>query len=141
MEAEATNLKDYVVNNISSERLDAIVKNYVDVVVVPTYEKLKEKNILLLDAVNSLVANPTNTRFEAACTAWLNAREPWELSEAFLFGPVDELGLDPNMDSWPLDQNAIEQNMKSEDRTSFDWRDEDTDKAIEKSQKVRDIHT
>ena len=32
---------------------------------------------------------------------------PWEQSEAFLFGPVDILGLDPNMDSWPLDQVAI----------------------------------
>lgn len=141
VEAEATNLKDYVVNNISSERLDAIVKNYVDVVVVPTYEKLKEKNKLLLDAVNSLVANPTNTRFEAACTAWLNAREPWELSEAFLFGPVDELGLDPNMDSWPLDQNAIVQIMKSADWSSLVWGDDDSDEAIEASQNVRGFHT
>lgn len=41
------------------------------------------------------------------------AREPWEKSEAFLFGPVDAMGLDPNMDSWPLDQASIIQILNS----------------------------
>jgi putative iron-regulated protein len=27
---------------------------------------------------------------------------PWESSEGFLFGPVDVLGVDPAIDSWPL---------------------------------------
>ena len=53
-----------------------------------------------------LATIPLTVAFETACNAWITAREPWEESEAFLFGPVDELGLDPNMDSWPLDQNA-----------------------------------
>ena len=58
-----------------------------------------------------------------------------------MFGPVDELGLDPNMDSWPLDQNAIVQIMKSADWSSLVWGDDDSDEAIEASQNVRGFHT
>lgn len=140
LEAEATNLKDEV-SKISADRLDAIIANYVDVVVLPTYKELKDKNKLLLNAVNSLTANPTNARFEAACEAWLNAREPWEKSEAFLFGPVDEFGLDPNMDSWPLDQNGIVQILNSKSWGDLVWGDDDDDEAITASQNVRGFHT
>lgn len=31
-----------------------------------------------------------------------------------LIGPVANLGLDPNMDSWPLDQNGIVQVLNSQ---------------------------
>ena len=66
----------------------------------PTYKDLQEKNKLLLDAVNQFRQNPSNDNFEKACNLWITAREPWEKSEAFLIGPVANLGLDPNMDSW-----------------------------------------
>lgn len=39
---------------------------------------------------------------QAARTAWVAARSPWEQSEGFLFGPVDQEGLDPSLDSWPV---------------------------------------
>ena len=109
-------MKPYIRDNStinSNEALDPIVENYVNVVVLPTYKDLKEKNSTLYDAVVALANNPSNSAFETACNAWITAREPWEESEAFLFGPVDELGLDPNMDSWPLDQNAIVQILNS----------------------------
>lgn len=111
--AAAVNLRD-AVNNLSDEVLQNIVNNYVDNVVVPTYRNLKEKNAELLAAVNAFVANPSNEGFDACSKAWLVARQPWETSEAFLFGPVATFGLDPNMDSWPLDQDAIVSIMNSQ---------------------------
>lgn len=140
VDAEAVNLRDAVLA-LDDATLDAIITNYVDNVVVPTYKDLKDKNNDLLASVNSLLANPTNKGFEDACEAWMTAREPWEKSEAFLFGPVDELGLDPNMDSWPLDQNAIVQIMKSSAWNSLEWSDDDDDEAIEAAQNVRGFHT
>ena len=111
--ADATNLRDLVVN-IDADELQLILNNYVDAVVVPTYKALREKYNTLKEAVDAFAANPTNAGFVACSKAWMEAREPWETSEAFLFGPVDEYGLDPNMDSWPLDQDAIVQIMKSQ---------------------------
>lgn len=121
--------------------LDPIVENYVDVVVVPTYSKLAGLNEELLTAVNTLNSNRTDANFEAACEAWLASREPWEKSEAFLFGPVDGLGLDPNMDSWPLDIEAIIQVLESQSWSSMEWSEDDTDDAIEAAQSVRGFHT
>ena len=104
--AAAVNLRD-AVNKLDEATLQAIINNYVDNVVVPTYKNLKDQNAILYQTVNAFVANPSNDGFEACATAWMNARQPWETSEAFLFGPVATFGLDPNMDSWPLDQNGI----------------------------------
>ena len=55
-----------------------------------------------------VVVADVNLAFKAAALLWITAREPWETSEAFLFGPVADKGLDPNMDSWPLDVDAQE---------------------------------
>ena len=122
-------------------KLDAIVANYVDNVVLPTYSLLKERNAQLLSAVKTLAASPSDTNFSKACDAWLSSREPWEESEAFLFGPVDALGLDPNMDSWPLDQDAIVNILKSGNFNDMLWNDDESKEEIEASQNIRGFHT
>ena len=111
-----------------------------DKVVLPTYLDLKDKVETLYDKVNALADNPTNQAFKDACDAWISAREPWEKSEAFLFGPV---ALDPNMDSWPLDQAAIVNILNSGDYSQMEWSGdyiEDSD-AISAAQNVRGFHT
>lgn len=122
-------------------QLEKIVANYVDEVVLPTYAQLKERANTLAEAVKNLSNTRTDAAFEAACQAWLSAREPWERSEAFLFGPVDALGLDPNMDSWPLDQDAIVNHLKSGNFSDLEWGDGDDDDKVEAAQNIRGFHT
>lgn len=125
----------------TEEKLSPIVDSYVNVVVLPTYKSLHEKATALQTAIATLNTSRTNENFKAACEAWLTAREPWESSEAFLFGPVDALGLDPNMDSWPLDQDAIVKILKSGNYDELNWSDGDSDDAVEAAQSVRGFHT
>lgn len=125
----------------TESRFDAIVTNYVDNIVLPTYLSLKQKNEALYNSVLAFKANPSDNAFAAVCNAWLVAREPWEKSEAFLFGPVDALGLDPNMDSWPLDQDQIAQVLNSGNYDDLNWIDGDADDRIEAAQSVRGFHT
>lgn len=135
-------LKPYFDANINDDAtLDPIVKQYVDAVVLPTYKELAEKNAALDTAVRAFKASPSNANFSACSLAWLDARAPWEQSEAFLFGPVDELGLDPNMDSWPLDQSQIVQILKSQDFTNLNWKEGESDEKIESAQSLRGFHT
>ena len=71
------------------------------------------------------------------------SREPWESSEAFLFGPVTDLGLDPNMDSWPLDQAGIVKVLSSQAWKDMEWTgdfDEDNTE-IAAAQALRGFHT
>ena len=122
---------------------DAIINQYVDNVALPTYNDLKTKNTALYNAVVSFGNAPSDANFQAVCNAWLTAREPWESSEAFLFGPVADYGLDPNMDSWPLDQEAIVKLLESQQWNEMEWTgdyDED-DEAIAAAQNVRGFHT
>ena len=124
--------------------LDAIVKTYVENVVEPTYADLVTKTNALKESVDALRANPSNTTFERAAKAWMEAREPWETSEAFLFGPVADLGLDPNMDSWPLDVDAIKDVMNSgkiEDLIQWEGDYDEENEDIEAVQNVRGFHT
>ena len=144
LEATLVKLESYIQDEASinsDEVLDPIVTNYVDVVVLPTYKALQEKATALQSAVTALNNDRTSANFSKACNAWLEAREPWESSEAFLFGPVDELGLDPNMDSWPLDQDAIVKILESGNYNEMNWSDGDSDEAIEAAQSVRGFHT
>lgn len=130
-------------NDLSEDVLDPVVDNYVDVVVLPTYESLKDEVAALYDKVNALAANPTDQAFKDACDAWIVAREPWEKSEAFLFGPVADQGLDPNMDSWPLDQAAIVNILESGDYSQMEWTGDysEDSESIAAAQNVRGFHT
>lgn len=135
-------LKPYFQANINdAATLDPVITQYVDQVVMPTYKELAQLNSTLNDAVLAFKANPSNAGFEACSLAWLNARAPWEQSEAFLFGPVDELQLDPNMDSWPLDQDQIVQILNSQDFNDLNWSKGDSDDKIESAQGLRGFHT
>lgn len=95
-----------------------IVNDYVDKVVIPTYADMKEKGWTLYECVKAFYESEGSdaekqTLFAACGDAWRAMREPWEESEAFLFGPTDELGLDPSLDSWPLDQTRINSYVNS----------------------------
>ena len=128
---------------IQDAEYDAIITQYVDAVVMPTYTDLLAKNKSLLNKVIAFGDAPSNANFSAVCNAWLEAREPWESSEAFLFGPVADYGLDPNMDSWPLDQAGIVALLESQQWNSMTWTgdyDEDDD-GIAAAQNVRGFHT
>ena len=136
---EATNLKDEAIK-LDDATKQAIINNFVDNIVVPTYKELAEKNAALYNTVVAFQQNPTNEGFEACASAWLEARKPWETSEAFLFGPVDELGLDPNMDSWPLDAEGIKNILKSQKWADITEVGEDGN-VTESAQNVRGFHT
>ncbi|MDR1864766.1 MAG: hypothetical protein LBR08_04255 [Bacteroidales bacterium] len=90
-----------------------VLAQYADAVVVPTYRDMKNAAKTLYDNAVAYNSNPTQANLDKVCEAWRANRIPWEQSEAFLFGPADILGLDPSLDSWPLDQNAIGEVLKS----------------------------
>lgn len=109
-----TTLKDHAA-------LGDIINQFVDGVILPTYKDLKDKNDLLYAAVRQFQASPSNLNFQNCANAWMASRTPWESSEAFLFGPVVAKGLDPNMDSWPLDANGIVAILKSNKFEQIEW--------------------
>ncbi len=91
------------VGNDDAFAAKALIANVVDNVITATYVELDSRADALLAAVQDLQAGgATDPELDAAQAAWRAARVPWETSEGFLFGPVDSLGIDPAIDSWPL---------------------------------------
>lgn len=56
--------------------------------------------------------NGTDQIVVEACANWREARQDWEWSEAFLFGPATDFGLDPHTDTWPFDRVQFDKYMK-----------------------------
>lgn len=76
--------------------------------VVPTYEKMAVKSSDLVKALREYRKNPTQANLDKACEDFLASRMWWERSEAFLFGAASDFGIDPHIDSWPLDLPALQ---------------------------------
>lgn len=96
--------------NELNELQQAVLGNYVNAVVVPTYRNLADAAILLAEDCSNL---STQAQVDKACRDWKAARQYWELSEAFLFGAAADYNIDPHIDSWPLDLTQLSQVLKA----------------------------
>ncbi len=110
-------------DNGDSEVYDAneILDHYANNVVLAIYTDLDTKAGELLTAVKALEENTTQANLETAQEAWKATRIPWETSEAFLFGPVDTQGLDPALDSWPVDHVNLQSVIDSDNELTVDY--------------------
>ncbi|MFT4567981.1 MAG: putative iron-regulated protein [Saprospiraceae bacterium] len=95
-----------------------ILTNIGNNVILKTYENLAAAGSALQVATQNLGNNPSATNLELAKQAWITARSPWEQSEGFLFGPVDQEGLDPSLDSWPVNVTDLNNVLASDNTLS-----------------------
>lgn len=63
---------------------------------------LQQKAAAFNGAAEAFLAAPSQQGLTAMQQQWYETRTAWEQSEAFLFGPVATLELDPSIDSWPV---------------------------------------
>lgn len=89
------------------EAFEAITAQFVNGTVIPTYEALADHTEDLVEKLAALKAEKTDAKVQAAADIFLEARAQWELSEAFLFGAAADFGIDPHIDTWPLDLSSL----------------------------------
>jgi len=94
-------------NQLDSKKT-AIITQYVNGVVVPTYKSLADEANELATLCQQLRENPTQSKVQECCNKWISARKYWELSEAFLFGAAADYNIDPHIDSWPLQKSQLD---------------------------------
>lgn len=100
-------------------RYEAIANQYLNNTVIVTYRNLADNAEKLVDDLKELRDDKTDANVQKACTSFLEARAWWEKSEAFLFGPAADFGIDPHIDSWPLDLDGLVAEMKNIDHINF----------------------
>ena len=104
---------------------EAIVKQYLNHTVYPTYTNLANEADKLVENLEALKDNKTQANVKAAAATFIEARHWWEMSEAFLFRAASVFGIDPHIDSWPLDEDAFNRLMSSPNMIAQLANDED----------------
>ena len=80
-------------------------KDMVNNTILPIYTNLMNANAQLVDAIGEM---ETQADVVEACNLWKKARQYWEQSESFLYGPATDFGIDPHTDTWPFDRAAFD---------------------------------
>ena len=93
----------------------ANISNIATNVITETYVELASKASTLFDLSIVLNTTPIAVNYDNAKNAWRDTRVPWEKSEGFLFGPVDTKGIDPAIDSWPVNVADLDAVLASSD--------------------------
>ncbi len=107
------------------EAFKAAIVPYVDNTIVPTYKGMADNAMLMSDACNEIAVSFENGTLDTemvkrAGEYWNRCRDYWEKSEAFLYGAAADYNIDPHIDSWPLDKNAMD-DLLSELRSGKEW--------------------
>lgn len=95
------------------QALKEVIFDYADKTVIPTYKGMSDAAMELHSLCIDIRTKKTNGTLsendvKAAGDAWKTARDYWEKSEAWLFGPAGDYYIDPHIDSWPLDKTGMD---------------------------------
>ena len=95
----------------------AVIASLAEHVTLGHYAQFSAQSAALAAATAALCEAPDAGRLEAAQAAWWAARAPWKQSEIVQFGPVVEYPerLGPKLDDWPVNADAVETLIASED--------------------------
>ena len=85
----------------------AVVTTYSDLALAG-YEDSLTAAKTLRDAINALVAKPSEQTLKAARDAWLAARVPYQQTEAYRFGNPIVDDWEGRVNAWPLDEGLID---------------------------------
>ena len=92
--------------------LQQAVTPYVNNTVIATYSNMANAGMTLLAQAEQILdkvekGEDYTQLIKDADASWRLMRKYWEQSEAFLYGPASSHNIDPHIDSWPLDFNAM----------------------------------
>lgn len=97
------------------KELKAAVEQYVPDVIYNIYGKLADASDDLYKQISALKVSEiiTQAQIDKICQTFLDARKWWEQSEAFLYGAATAYGIDPHIDSWPLDKDKLAKSLSN----------------------------
>ena len=95
--------------------LKGAVEAYVPNVIYKIYGNLADETESLYNQISALKQKGTYSQadIDNICTTFLSARKWWEQSEAFLYGAATAYGIDPHIDSWPLDKDKLAKSLSN----------------------------
>lgn len=109
----------------NATEMQNIATQYVNNTVNLTYKELAEQTGSLYDKLAAVTAkfkaDPNSVQqgeIDDICNTFIEARATYEESEAFLFGAATDFGIDPHIDTWPLDANGLATALSNAEQVS-----------------------
>lgn len=87
---------------LTQDETSVVLRDFTNLVARSVYSDLSGRTEALEASVTLFVQSNSETDLIACKQNWRIAREAWEKSEAFLFGPVATENIDPRIDTWPV---------------------------------------
>lgn len=84
-----------------------ILKTYADIAEAGYQDSLTTAETMKT-AIDAFIANPNDDTLAAARTAWVDARVPYQQTEAYRFGNVIVDEWEGKVNAWPLDEGLID---------------------------------
>ena len=113
------------VQSVNEQKMEAITQQYVSNTIYKTYAAIADATdqlyTQLANVADRFKANPesvSQSDIDKICSTFLTAREEWEKSEAFLYGAATDFGIDPHIDTWPLDADGLATALKNADQVA-----------------------
>jgi putative iron-regulated protein len=85
----------------------AVIETYADIAHAKYEDSLKTAEALD-QAIDALIAKPTEENLKTARTAWIAARVPYQQTEGYRFGNPIVDDWEGKVNSWPLDEGLID---------------------------------
>lgn len=115
LSAASCNSLDPSAETQQDKALKAAVEQYVPGVIYKIYGNLADASETLYNQLSAMKASGsfTQSQIDQVCATFLEARKWWEQSEAFLYGAATAYGIDPHIDSWPLDKDKLAKSLSN----------------------------
>jgi len=100
----------------------AMIESLGNDVIIPMYESFAAEAGALASEADAFCIDPSASRLSVLQDQWEAARDAWKQTETINFGPYMEQPwrLGPKIDSWPVREDTVEENLASVEPLTFD---------------------
>jgi predicted lipoprotein len=100
-------------NNSDGNNYDrtALLTNWADNIIIPSYDNYKSKTQLLVTNSNAFTTTPTEANLQTLRTSWLEAYKAYQYVAMYNFGKAEEIHLVAASNTYPTNAVGIESNI------------------------------
>ncbi len=101
---------------------EAMLESLGNDVIIPMYREFADEAATLATEANTFCSAATASRLSTLQDQWRSTRIAWKQTETINFGPYMEQPwrLGPKIDSWPVREGTVDENLASEEPLTFD---------------------
>lgn len=101
---------------------EAMIESLGNDVIIPMYQAFADEAAALAVQADAFCRSTSASRLDSLQEQWRSARVAWKRTETINFGPYMEQPwrLGPKIDSWPVREDTVDENLTSEQPITFE---------------------